>query len=101
MLDFSNESIKTSHSGVLSSLILGLWISSHLNNQSAKVGTAECAERLNMYIKYKKNVQQPSGQSQRNISNFLAVEAVCSPGESGSLLARDLPHSPLGTDVAS
>ena len=45
MLDFSNENIKTSHSGDLSSLTFGLWISSHLNNQSAKVGTAECAER--------------------------------------------------------
>ena len=47
MLDFSNESIKTSHSSVLSSLTFGLWVSSHLSNQSAKVGTAECAERLN------------------------------------------------------
>ena len=45
MLDFSNESIKTSPSSVLSSLTFGLWVSSHLSNQSAKVGTAECAER--------------------------------------------------------
>ena len=45
MLDFSNESTKTSHSSVFSSLTFGLWVSSHLSNQSAKVGTAECAER--------------------------------------------------------
>ena len=45
MLDCSNESIKTSPSSVLSSLTFGLWVSSHLSNQSAKVGTAECAER--------------------------------------------------------
>ena len=37
MLDFSNESIKTSPSSVLSSLTFGLWVSSHLSNQSAKV----------------------------------------------------------------
>ena len=45
MLDFSNGSTKTSHSSILYSLTFGLWVSSHLSNQSAKVGTAECAER--------------------------------------------------------
>ena len=45
MFNYSNESIRPSYRSVISSFILGHWISSHLSHQISKVGTAECAER--------------------------------------------------------